>query len=558
MNDVIRHIQFFLDYLVMRIHILAFLLLVSIYGCQRETTGDQKRLQHAGLIVRAHPDSAMALLRAIHPGKLHAADYGQFALCYNEAAWRIDSNLMSDSLAVFAVTYYTKTKDDRNAATAFFLLSKTKKEEHDARASANALMQAETYADMSHNERVLGLVYEAKGSCLLDQDADSSSVEQYEKAEAIFFSIHDVHNEIVENINVARSFIAQKRYDSAYSYLDMADKMARLSKDTVLLSSALRMKGMVFFYQGHLDDALRLLQQSLRTSHDAFDAGKYMNMGLVYVGKKQYQKAHNMLLIALQHHPPGGLEEACYDQLINVAYAQHDLGGLCRYAQQYIAKFDSLYDNSLKTSLLGLEKKYHYEQLHSENQSLMIKNQRLILYILGALLLLMISVYFSLRITLKNKQIQLLHEQEKVRLSERERVLRESVAGKLGVFEKIVSLRTMPNDSPENIGVQFQSLFNDGALKTKPNIQDFINNVDAVYDQFSIKLKAHYPKLTNNDILVCCLIQAGYDISTIVRFLDIQMDSFHMRCHRIRERMALPRKANLAQFLAKFSDDFKS
>jgi tetratricopeptide (TPR) repeat protein len=542
----------------MRIRILAFFLLVSIYGCHREMTGDQKRLQHAEMIVRTHPDSAMTLLRAIHPQKLHAADYARFALCYNEAAWRLDSNLMSDSLAVFAVTYYTKKGEDKKSASAFLFLSKTKREEHDAQASADALIQAETYAEKSHNKRVLGLVCEDKGSCLYYQDADSNSVEEYKKSAAIFHSIHDIHNEIVENMHIAGAFMTQKHYDSAHLYLDMAEKMARSDKDTVLLSSVLRFEGMNLFYQSHLDDALRLLQQSLSTSHDAFDAGKYMNIGWVYLKQKQYQKAHNTLLIALQHHPTGGLEEACYDQLINVAYAQHDLKRLCRYAKQYVANSDSFYDNSLKNSLLGLEKKYHYEQLHNENQSLTIKNQRLILCILVALLLMMISVYFSLRITLKNKKIQLQREQEKVRLSERECILRESIAGKLGVFEKIVSLRTMPNDTPENIGVQFQSLFNDEALKTKQNIQDFINNVDAVYDQFSIKLKVHYPKLTNNDILVCCLIQAGYDISTIVRFLDIQLDSFHMRCHRIRERMALPRKANLAQFLAKFSDDFKS
>ena len=543
----------------MRVVILFFLLLVSIYSCRHETAADEIRLQQAESMTRIHPDSAMALLHAItQPKRLPATDYARYALCYNEAAWRLDPQTLSDPLASLAVTYYTKKKNDNEAAMAFFLLSKTKEEEHDAQARADALMQAETYARVSRNMRVLGLVYEEKGLILHDQDADSSSVEQFKKAEAIFTSIHDTYNEIVENIGIGNAFLAQTHYDSAKYYYDVAENMACSTKRAVLLSSILRLKGLNALYQGHSDEALRFLQQSLNTSHDAYDAGKYMNLGWVYLKLKQYQTARKTLLMALQHHPPFGLEEACYHQLINVAYAQHDLKGLRKYALQYVTQADSSYDSSLKASLLGLEKKYHYERLHTENQSLTIKNQRLFLGILVVLLLLVISGYFSLRITLKNKEIQLLREQEKVRLSEREQTLRESMASKLDVYEKLVSLRTLPNDRPEHIGTQFQSLFNDGVLKSKSSIHDFIQNVDEVHDHFSVKLQAKYPQLTKQDILVCCLIRAGFDTSTIVGFLDIQMESFHMRCHRIRERMSLQRKANLAQFLAKFSGDSKS
>jgi len=543
----------------MRAGFLFFLLLISIYSCRRDTTTDEKRLRQAQLMTRAHPERAMALLRTIkQPNRLPAADYAQFALLYNDAAWHLDPHLLSDTLASLAVTYYTQKKNDNEAAMAFFLLSKTKNEEHNAQASAKALMQAETYARLSGNMRVLGLVYEEKGVILHNQDADSSSIGQYRKAEAIFASIHDVHNDIVENMNIANVFLMQTRYDSSWHYYNVAERMARVEKDTVLLSSILRLKGVNALYQEDPKKALHFLQQSLRTSHDAYDAGKYMNLGWVYLKLKQYQKARNTLLIALQHQPPLRLKEACYQQLINVAYAQHDLEGLRKYALQYVEQADSTYDSALKASLLGLEKKYHYEQLHAENQSLTIKNQRLFLGILGVLLLLMISGYFSLRITLKNKEIQLLREQEKVRLAEREQTLRESMANKLEVYEKLVSLRSLPNDSPEHIGVQFQNLFNDGVLKSKSSIQNFIQNVDEVHDHFSVKLQAKYPQLTKQDILVCCLIRAGFDTSTIVGFLDIQMESFHMRCHRIRERMSLQRKANLAQFLAKFPEDSKS
>lgn len=345
----------------------------------------------------------------------------------------------------------------------------------------------------------------------------------------------------------------QQGYGSAWHYLDVADKMARAEKDTILLSSILRLKGLNKLYQGDTEDALKYLQQSLHTSHDAYDAGKYMNLGWIYLKQKKYVAARNTLLTALKHEPTSDLKATCFHQLINVAYAQHDLKGLRKYALQYVVQADSTYNSALKTSLMGLEKKYRYERLHAENQALTIKNQRLYLVILAVLLLLLASSYVSMRVALKNKKIQLIREQEKVRLAEKEQTLRASIAEKLEVYEKLVSLRVLPDDRPEHIGVQFQHLFNDGILKSKESIHDFIHNVDEVYDHFSVKLKATYPQLTKHDILVCCLIRAGFDTTIIVGFLDIQMDSFHMRCHRIRERMSLPRKTNLAQFLANFS-----
>lgn len=154
-----------------------FFLLLSLYGCHREAPDDHIRLQRAESMARFHADSAMKLLRAIkQPEKMPAADYAQYALCYNEAAWHLNLGLLSAPLASVAVTYFTQKRDNDKAAAAFFLLSKVKEAENDPSARAEALMQAETVAKESGNRRILGLVYEEKGLIFFDQDDDSSSI----------------------------------------------------------------------------------------------------------------------------------------------------------------------------------------------------------------------------------------------------------------------------------------------------------------------------------------------------------------------------------------------
>ncbi|MBB3186038.1 tetratricopeptide repeat protein [Microbacter margulisiae] len=537
--------------------LVGLLLLFSLYSCHRNSKINQERLQQIELITRTSPDRAMSLLHSLfpHPEQLNKSTAAYYAVCYNDAAWHVDPRLLSDSLATLAVTYYSKHINPEETPKAYFLLSLTKKEQQEADASADALLQAESFASLYHNTRILGLVFAQKGLLMHDQNEDSCSVKNHKIAASLFASIHDSSNQIIENLSIGIEFIDQAQYDSAWYYVGIAEKMARLSNDTVLLSSIFREKGMDKFYQGDANAAEMWLQAALHTSHDVYDAGKYMNLGWIYLKQKKYDLARTTLTTALRHNPPITLENACYQQLINTAYAQHDWKGLRRYALQFEISVDSAYDSSLKSSLLGLEKKYQYEHFRAQNQALTIKNQRLGLIALGILLLLMIIGYYYLRVVLKNREIQLLHEQEKVQIAEREKKLRQSIAGQLDVYGKIISLSTMSNDNPEHVGAQFQYLFNGGILKSEESIADFIKNVDEVYDHFSIKLQEQYPKLTKTDILICCLMRAGFENDTIARFLDIQMYSFHTRCHRLRERMSLPRKVVLSQFLANFSGE---
>lgn len=535
----------------------SFLLLLTSFltACHPVDQQAVHDLNTAEKMVRVHPQQAMHLLASIpDPERLPAAEYARYALSYNEAAWHFDPHQMSDSLALFATNYYEKQRDDYHAAKANFLLGLIYQSMHDPSA-ATTWLKAERFAEQSGNKRILGLVYSQKGIVLHEQGFDSLSFVEHKKSKSTFSLIHDDHNKVVEEIFIIGDLISMRQLDSAQVYARIAEADARRLQDTVLLSSILRFEGLTAYYQGNDQEAERWLLASLKTSHDAYDAGKYMNLGLVYAHQKKYDLARKTLLEALRHHPTGGLETACYQQLIDVAYRMHDYDQLKSYAIQYVTKSDSLNQAMIKTSLIGLERKYQFEHLHAQNQLLTIKNQRLGIFVLSVLLILFVMLYLYVNKSLQNKKHKLQLELDKVSLAEQERKLHQTMADKLEIYEKIMALHATPTNKPEQIGLKFQHLFDNGKIKSKEGIEDLLRSIDEVYDQFSVKLKNRYPQLTPSDVLICSLIRAGFENTTIVGFLGIQMASFHMRCHRIRQRMALPRQVNLEQFLIQFSAD---
>ena len=64
---------------------------------------------------------------------------------------------------------------------------------------------------------------------------------------------------------------------------------------------------------------------------------------------------------------------------------------------------------------------------------------------------------------------------------------------------------------------------------------DFISMTDLVYDGFSKRLLAKFPKLTKNDVRICCLTKNGFSNQVISILLETQIDSYYKRKMRIKQ-----------------------
>lgn len=78
---------------------------------------------------------------------------------------------------------------------------------------------------------------------------------------------------------------------------------------------------------------------------------------------------------------------------------------------------------------------------------------------------------------------------------------------------------------------------------------DFISMTDLVYDGFSKRLLAKFPKLTKNDVRICCLAKNGFSNQVISVLLETQLDSYYKRKMRIKQQ-----KMELAEDTRTFED----
>ena len=65
---------------------------------------------------------------------------------------------------------------------------------------------------------------------------------------------------------------------------------------------------------------------------------------------------------------------------------------------------------------------------------------------------------------------------------------------------------------------------------------DFISMTDLVYDGFSKRLLAKFPKLTKNDLRICCLTKNGFSNQVISVMLETHLDSYYKRKMRIKQQ----------------------
>ena len=62
-------------------------------------------------------------------------------------------------------------------------------------------------------------------------------------------------------------------------------------------------------------------------------------------------------------------------------------------------------------------------------------------------------------------------------------------------------------------------------------------NINKLYNNFTLRLKEQFPSFTNNDLQVCCLIKLRITVSAIAKILNISPASVSKRKQRIKEQI---------------------
>ena len=540
---------------------LLFMFALLVVSCSHSTHEQKLLLYRADSLMQIKPDSALYLLKKITNYKqLAKGDKAWFAVLWNKALLKNDIEVSSDTLIRYATNHYGKD-DPINAGYAWYLLSRCEKSKGNAQGEADALFKAQEYAIYSKNLKLQACVWDAKSLMYKSQHKLDSMYHYANLAYLAFQKQKDTRNAVVCLLNMGINSSMSKRLDRALAYYLKAEELAKHTNEPLLLSSAYTQLCYTYYQMGNYPRALQYSRLSTKTS-DYYDYNKWINMASIYIKTGALDSAHYYLS---KGSPSVDRIKFYYELWETLHEKRGDFKSALIYEKKYAFILDSLNKKSLSESFAGLEKKYNYQKYQTENQSLTINNQRKNILIL--VLLLLLSSVAMLFFIFKNRQHRKLLTRQRLLTSKEEALVKKEqekntiLAKQFDIQQNALKAISLLKQNASTF-IKADDVFKDTKTKkefvTQQNealsalYKNTIENVDLLYNNISKRLATSFPDLLESDILICCLLLAGFDNISIASLLDILPKSYNMRRTILRKKLNIPHEVNLTEFLANF------
>ena len=537
--------------------LLNFLLCIFICSCTEVPNG----LKTADRLMESSPDSALQILRNISTHKLFTpSNKAWYALLMSQALDRNDIKLESDSIIKTATDYYT-TREPERAAYAWFYRARTDGNSGNANEQANNLLKAQTFARYTVNYKLQGLIYNEKAKMYESQKQFDSMIHYSRLSFHSFQLSNSTQNSIISLLYLGQGFLYNSRPDSAILYFTTAEKMALTIQDNLMLSTVYRSLGSVYFMQKQFRKALNFYKQAPLTHIGVYDSNKWYLIAKTYIETGELDSARILLK---KIDDPHEFAPDYYKLWLSIYEKQGNLKEALRTAIKISDVKDSVNDRKLSVSFAGLDKKYKYQGLQIENQKLIIKNKQRGIFLLLSLFVLSISFVVGLywRLNIKKKQFnvqnELLEKEKAIVEIEKENVEKEKENSTL--LEKQLKLQAILllniEQHRKNV-MKRPGIWKNESREMQPvqNMtfhEELIACMDLEYTDISLRLLKSFPSLSKRDILICCLLLAGFDTGMIATILDVKLESITKYRYRLRLKFQLQNSDNLVDYLRQF------
>ena len=511
--------------------------------------------------MESSPDSALQILKQIRPNKLYtSSNEAWYALLMSQALDRNDIKLETDSIIKTATDYYTGKEPER-AAYAWFYYARIEGNRGNADQQVNNLLKAQKFAQFTVNYKLQGLIYSEKAKMYESQKQYDSMIHYNRLSLHSFQLANSTQNCIINLINLGNGFMYSSRPDSAIPYYTAAGKMALTIRDTLLMSTVYKCIGTVYYLQKQFREALNYYKLAPITNIGVYDANKRYLMAKAYIETGELDSARILLTKIADPHE---FAPDYYNLWLRIYEKEGNLKDALRTAVKITYIKDSVNDRKLSVSFAGLDKKYKYQGLQIENQNLVIKNKQRGIFLLFSLFVLCFSFVVALfwRLNIKKKQFDVQNEllgKEKAFVEiEKEKVEKEKENSTLLEKQlKLQSILLLNIEQHRKNVIKRPGIWKNESKEMHPEQnntfhKELIACMDLEYTDISHRLIVDFPSLTKRDILICCLLLAGFDTGMIATILDVKLESITKYRYRLRLKFQLQNSDNLVDYLRQF------
>ena len=538
------------------------LLAVCLFACNHHSSNPM--LQQVDSLLEMKPDSALTILKNISVLEdLPEVDKAYYALLLAEAT---DKNklplLPCDSLLNFALDYYGD--DDREKAVALMYKGRLLAEMDDEKAAIEMNLKAlEILQDYPVDTKYRRLIYSALGlwygNCGLNDKA----------LEVLHQSLHysfDAKDTAIAYINIGYIYGMRNMQDSAITYQRKAVKYAMRSKDRSMILTSWNNLSICYRHFENVDSAVVYAHKVLQ--HLSYGNGKadaYYNMGDLYVDLEQYDSARHYLEKSLFLSPSRSIP------YWSLAVMEAELGNFksaYHYLDTFVMVQDSLDNSEQLTEVQHLVYKHQTELRVKDEQ---IKSKRIIRWIVfvSVIICFVVALIYQRWINKKNNQ-QALYRQALQYADEKQNVMQQRIEENESAFALLQDRENQNLDEiaqKEQLITQLKKeklalrtwLFQQTSIYKKvmslsdqQQVNKKIRKVMAaaeldklkkttfeIYADYISPLQAQYSQLTEDDLLVLCLQEAGISpLAISLCFGHTDTVALNQRKSRLKKKMS--------------------
>lgn len=235
------------------------------------------------------------------------------------------------------------------------------------------------------------------------------------------------------------------------------------------------------------------------------------------------------------------------------------LSQLCRLRGDYRAAYDNFmrYDAISDTASASsgtswgkqMAERYARKKAEWMAERLQMRNR---FYLAGgiALLLVALAVIYNLRRYLRQKEEKRIQAEDLAArldhlLALANEQLQRSASRNLDVVHHLVRLRA----SAFHGGSPLKGFQLIGNGKGQLDWGSLYDTVNVLFDNFKDKLVAAYPSLAEEDVRLCCLFRAGFDIAAVANIFALSVHSIYKSRTHLRKQLGMPEGGDLLAFL---------
>ena len=462
-------------------------------GCTNEADRNAiRQMEQAAPLMQSDPEAAHVLLAdsVAHPELLSPEVNARWCLMLCQLADSIDTPLPYVPQMKRAYQYVKRhgTVDEQLQAALY--LGRTYMDDLDQEAALRTYTEALQQSILENKPNQSGYISSYMGDVYQFQGMYQQAVEKYLTASRYFQQAENYRSQGIAYIDASRNYTFMDSLDIALRYMLRADSMITIWGDSLAKSEILNGLGNIYKEKGAYCLAEKYLEQAINfdTTEVAAD---YLALADLYLTQNKLDQARSSL---------NKIKSSSYnkDVFIDKFYLwfvlEKEEGHLqlaLEALEQYVDTSYSFLDARNKVQIQGLEDKYAYTRVLSENMHLReVRSNQFKLLLIALLIILCMALAYRLLIVRKNLKIA----QQADELQEQKSHLLEQ---QMALDSLSCQLKAVQQDNQEELR-QKQSEYNQKAQEVELLKQQYIQQRQYLLQESTIYKKIQKSVSTPN------------------------------------------------------------